>query len=417
MSFDHIIDIDSLTQPVSEQTPSGSDIRSDRSPTSDYYSIKDARNNARAAERSSMFDDNVDLIAPWRTVVDLAPKILKEKSKDLEVASWYTEGLIRLHGLAGLRDGFKLILSLVQTHWDGLYPEPDEDGLETKVAPITGLNGDGSDGTLLMPIRNAALTDEGDYGSFNLWQYQKARDNDKITDEDERQSRIGALGYSLQDIEQTIAQSPVEFYIDMIATLQELTDDYKTLCALLRDHCGNDAPPSSNITALLEEVTRSVRFLSKEKIEQFEANNVQVGDLADDQSEDTSTANQLLDQALAAPISSTGAIANREDALKRLQDIADYFRLHEPHTPVAPGIERLITWGRMTVSELMMELLPEDHSRGLFTQLTGVKLDGSDTEKYVAPPTISSAPAATPKPVATPNEAAPAPEPAQPSGW
>ena len=57
MPFGYVIDIDSLVAPISDDMPQGSDVRADRSPTSDYYVIKDARNNARAAERSAMFGD------------------------------------------------------------------------------------------------------------------------------------------------------------------------------------------------------------------------------------------------------------------------------------------------------------------------------------------------------------------------
>ncbi len=412
MPFDNVIDIGALTAPISDTHPSGEDIREDRSPTSDYYSIKDARNNARAAERSSMFDDDVDLITPWRTVIDLAPNILKNKSKDLEVAAWYTEALIRLYGIPGLRDGFELIQSFVENYWDGLYPQPDEDGLETKVAPITGLNGDGGDGTLMAPIRNAGLTAEGDYGSFNLWQYQKARDNDRIADEDEKASRIENLGFSLQDITDTISGSSVDFYIDIIDTLQQTIDCYKTINEKLKTYCGHDAPPHSNISQLLEEVLRSIRFLSKDKVEAAQA--TAATETNDSNGAEDSPAQTLISQAASGTVVASGIIQSREDALKRLQDVADYFRQNEPHTPLAPGIERLIDWGRMTVAELMMELLPEDHSRSAFAQLTGVKMDGSDTKKYVAPPTPAPKTAKV-NDTATPAPAAPEPE--QTAAW
>jgi len=46
MPFGQVVDIESLVAPVNEDTPQGIDIREDRSPTSDYYTIKDARNAA-----------------------------------------------------------------------------------------------------------------------------------------------------------------------------------------------------------------------------------------------------------------------------------------------------------------------------------------------------------------------------------
>lgn len=415
MSFDNIIDIKSLLQPISEDTPTGEDIRADRSPSSDYYTIKDARNNARAAERSSMFDEDVDLLKPWRTVAEVAPKILSSKSKDLEVACWYTEGLIRLHGVSGLRDGIKLIHGLVLDHWEGLYPEPDEDGIETKVAPLTGLNGDGGDGTLMAPIRNMSITNEGDYGSFNLWQYQKARDNSKLKDDDERAARNEALGFSFQNVEATIQEASPQFYVDMVETLEETLQDYKALNELLRSSCGSDTPPSSNITNLLDEVLRSVRFLSKDKLDQVkaatEAQQAVDEPTADDDTPSVSAAAQAVVVNQVA-----GPIGNREDALKRLEEVADYFRKNEPHTPLAPGIERLISWGRMTVAELMMELLPEDSSRGFFSQLTGVKLDGSDDKKYAPPAPTPSASSPSPQ-ASSPAEEPATEEPAPSVGW
>jgi type VI secretion system protein ImpA len=90
-----------------------------------------------------------------------------------------------------------------------------------------------------------------------------------------------------------------------------------------------------------------------------------------------------------------GPISGREDALKRLQEIAQYFRQYEPHTPLASSIDRVVSWGRMSVAELVMELVPDTTARAIYTQLTGVKLDGSDEHEYVAPPPVladSSAP-------------------------
>lgn len=417
MTLAHVIDIDELVAPISDDSPQGADIRADRSPTSDYYTIKDTRNSARAAERSAMFDDSdVDLITPWKTVISTGARILTSGSKDLEVAAWYTEGLIRIYGIPGLRDGIKLTRRLIETHWEGLFPEPDEDGLETKVAPLTGLNGDGGDGTLLTPIRNAAITVEGDYGAFSFWQFQQARDADRIEDADAKAERHDALGFSLEIIGNTVTVSDNKWCLDMVATIEECIEDFKSYNTLLREHCKHDAPPYTNINTLLDEVLRTARFIYKDKLEAAAAV------VQQEQQEDTAISESAAAGETGAPqmVQVTqqviaGPIASREDALKQLEEVAKYFRTYEPHTPLAPGLERLINWGRMTVAELMLELLPDAQSRGLYSQLTGVMLDGSDTQSYVAPPaaatTANADVAAAPEPAPTP-----APE-VQASGW
>ncbi|WP_226643367.1 type VI secretion system protein TssA [Microbulbifer variabilis] len=416
MAFPNTINIEELTAPVSAESPVGEDIREDRSPTSDYYSIKDARNSARAAERSAMFDDtDSDLLAPWRDVAKAAEKILSKKSKDLEVASWYTEALIRLQGFSGLRDGFLLIEQLVTNFWDDLYPLPDEDGIETKVAPLTGLNGDGGDGTLMMPIRSAPITPEGDYGDFSFFQHQQARDADRIADEDAKAARIETLGYSLEDVNQCVNGASNDWANNLIETIEATISSYRNINDALRSSCGHDAPPSTNISSLLDEVLRTARFIYKSQLDAIAQSEAPVapaeeqGASATDESV-PNVAATILANAIAAP---TGPVSSREDALKLLEQAAKYFRTYEPHTPLAPGLERLIGWGRMTVSELMTELLPDEQSRALYSQLTGVRLDGTDTQRYVAPPAMSNTPSPAPavsEPPSSPTESAPVAE-------
>ena len=385
MTSPSVIDIDSLIQPISEDAPQGTDLREDRSPTSDYYTIKDARNSARAAERANMFDDeSVDTLSLWKPVLDIAPVILAQSSKDLEVLSWYIEALIRYSGIAGLRDGLTLTREIIERYWDNLYPMPDEDGIETKVAPLTGLNGDGGEGTLLAPIRNCYITPGGNY---SYWQYQQARDINKISDEDERLSRINAAGFSLADIEHAIAGGSVDFYVNLIADLEVCNQEFQAMNNLLMASCGHDAPPSTNIRELLDELLRSIRFLTKDKLAHL--NQGESADGADTADNGTGATTMTATSGVAG---SKGPIASREDALNRLQEVARYFRAHEPHSPLAPAVERIVSWGRMNVAELMMELVPDSTARAVLTQLTGVKLDGSDDSPYVPPPVTASRP-------------------------
>ncbi|MBY6189992.1 type VI secretion system protein TssA [Microbulbifer agarilyticus] len=389
MAFASVVDVDALLHDVAGDSAQGEDIRNDRSPTSDYYTIKDARNNARAAERSAMFDESdIDLLAPWRDVAATAEKILREKSKDLEVASWYTEALIRLHGFAGLRDGILLINGLIEKFWEGLYPEPDEDGMETKVAPLTGLNGDGADGTLLLPIRSAEITPHGDYGGFSFFQYQQARDADKIADPDGKSARIETLGYDIGEFEQCSNSAAPQWADDLVGTLEEALSTYKKINEALRERCGHDAPPFSNITSLLDEVLRTTRFIYSLQLESL-SSDPEVAETSggDDVQEPGMQQVAAMMQQVSVP---SGAITSREEALVLLEKAARYFRTYEPHTPLAPGLERLISWGRMTVAELMTELLPDDQARAIYSQLTGVLLDGSDSQRYVAAPKVNA---------------------------
>ncbi|MBV1919563.1 MAG: type VI secretion system ImpA family N-terminal domain-containing protein, partial [Pseudomonadales bacterium] len=132
MASASIIDIESFLAPISDDNPVGTDIREDRSANAYFYQIKDARERARTAERNAMIenDGGANAIEEWRNVLEVAPSILKEASKDIEVAAWYIEALVRVHGYAGFRDGLKLAQQLAEKFWDDVYPIPDEDDYE-----------------------------------------------------------------------------------------------------------------------------------------------------------------------------------------------------------------------------------------------------------------------------------------------
>ncbi|MCP3689413.1 MAG: type VI secretion system protein TssA [Gammaproteobacteria bacterium] len=367
MASEEIIPLDQLLAPVSEDNKAGEDIRESASQNSSYYTIKDARNAARAAERNNMFDnDTSEADSQWRKILELAPDILQNQAKDLEIASWYTEALIRHYGYPGLRDGFKLIKGLIDQYWDEIYPIPDEDGIETRVASLTGLNGEGAEGVLITPIRNVYITEGSDPGPFNFWKYQQVLEVEKVIDEEAKREKADKLGFAMDDVDRAVADSSESFYIDLCDDLSEAITTYRDVGALLDEHCGiSDSPPTSNIINMLEDCLGAVKHIGKFKLPEPES----------DSDASPQTAAEL---ASAAPGESSvvaGPIKNREDAFKKLMEISDFFRKTEPHSPIPYILERAVKWGDMPLESLIKELIPDSSARDLYGSLTGIRTD------------------------------------------
>lgn len=370
MASENILHLDELLQPISEENPVGDDIRDDSSPTSPYYAIKDARNAARAAERNNMFDsDNSEADDQWRKVSELGPDILTNNAKDLEIASWLTEALVRRHGFRGLRDGFKLINGLIDQYWDNLYPLPDEDGIETRVASLTGLNGEGAEGVLIAPIRNVALTEGYDPGPFSYWKYQQALEVDKIIDEEAKSDKASKLGFSMDDIDRAVSDSSDTFFIDLRDDLNESINTYREVGAKLDELCGlSDAPPTSNIIGIMEDCLGAVSHIAKYKFP------IENSDLDD---ESQSDANGLSEAVTGdgAPVAAAGPVRTREEAFKKLTEISEFFRKAEPHSPISYMLERVVKWGSLSLEDLIRELIPDSSARDFYGSLTGINTD------------------------------------------
>src|SRR5262249_58644154 len=64
------------------------------------------------------------------------------------------------------------------------------------------------------------------------------------------------------------------------------------------------------------------------------------------------------------------ALRTRDDAFRRLLEVADFFRRTEPQSVVPHALEQVVRWGRMSLPELLVELIPEEAPRkGLFKQV------------------------------------------------
>src|SRR5262249_22044787 len=99
------LELATLAAPLCQAQGDGGALRLDASPESLYDAVKDARSAARAAERQRMADaEDAGDTPDWRPVLRLGLKALSEQSKDLEIAAYLIEALVRLHGFAGLRD-------------------------------------------------------------------------------------------------------------------------------------------------------------------------------------------------------------------------------------------------------------------------------------------------------------------------
>ena len=364
MATEPILDLAILLAPIPGADPAGNDVRLDDSPSSIYYTIKDARSAAREIEKAianrpgGAGEGGPTPDIEWRKIRSQAPKLLSEQAKDFEVAMWLTEALLRLQGFAGLRDGFALAAGLLQGFADGVHPRPDEDGPIATVATVAGLAGTQGPGALIQPLRAVWLSDSMDApGPVAYWQYLVAIDQGRGAPQPTDLTR--------EDFENSVRHSTPEFLADLKDDLRGALDSVAVLQAALDARIGRDAPSCGNIRRELEAIRELVVNLVGENAEAPEA-------LPEAAPVEAAPG----PQAAAKPVQvavPADVINNREDAFRQLLKVAEYFRKAEPQSPIAASIEEVVRRGRLNLTDLVTELIPNDEARRMFYLFAGIK--------------------------------------------
>jgi type VI secretion system protein ImpA len=357
-------DLEALLAPVSEEAPAGEDLREDYAPSSLYYRLRDARSEARAAERAADAESG-ETAAPmqWRTVHDLAIEALSGRTKDLEIAAWLTEALLRSDGLIGLTAGCRLMAGLSEQYWDTLLPLPDEEGIATRVAPVAGLNGVGGEGTLLQPLRKIFLFDRPDGTPLYFWQYEQASEAAGIGDAERRQARLdaGVLPFDAVENEARFAGAA---FAAVRRQSTEAAEAWKKLGQVLDERAGADGPPTSAVADLLEKIRGVAERYASAEEPALEA-------AAAGEAEGAVTA--AGGPVVAGTALAAASVNSREEALRSLTQIADYFRRTEPLSPLAYTLQEAVRRARLSWPELLEEIVPDVSSRAAILTSLGIR--------------------------------------------
>jgi type VI secretion system protein ImpA len=376
MSTPDILDFPKLLAPISGDQPAGVDLRADASPGSAYYAVRDVRLANRAAERQLLADPGTAAAPDWRPVLQRGQAVLAEKAKDLEIVAYVIEALVRLHGFAGLRDGFRLARELIERFWEGLYPLPDEDGLETRLAPLIGLNGQNAEGTLISPILCVPLTHEGNGGPFACYHVQQALALSQVTDENVRDARLQEGTVSLEVIGQAVWETSRDFYALLVHDLTQCEDEFAKLCQVLEEKSGAHAPPTSNIRSALAACRDALNQVAEAKLPAPEPEQAPAGERTATNS--LAAAGSPVPTHAAVPPTFAGetaaeAVANRDHAFRLLLKVAEYFRRAEPQSVVSYGLEQVVRWGKMALPDLLSELIADRSPREQLFKQVGIR--------------------------------------------
>ena len=271
---------------------------------------------------------------------------------------------MRDNGLSGLTAGVNLMTGLLEGFWDELYPLPDDEGISTRIAPVAGLNGASGNGALIWPLRRVPLFTRPDGAALELWQYEQSERIAAARDEAARQQRIAAGAIPFEVLEAEAAKAGGAHFAKLRAAAIAAGEAWRRLESALDGRAGPDAPAMSAVREMLDKITEiAKRFAGGETMTSAAA---------------PAPASEA-PGSIATPTSAgpppllAGAVATREDALRALLDIAEYFRRNEPLSPVADTLQETVRRARMNWPQLLEEIVHDPATRSAILTSLGIR--------------------------------------------
>ena len=329
-----VIDVNALLNEVSPESPCGEDLEYDPA-------FGELERSAQGTPEQTIGDSVVGGEPPdWRAVRDQARELLG-RSKDLRIAVYLARALTRTDGMEGLSDGLALLRGLLERYWDNVHPELDPDDGNDPTFRVNTITTLCDREATLNSVREAPLSNSRALGRFGLHDIHVARGELPAPEgEEESVPNMATIDAAFTDTELEELQATSDAVV-------RCNGDLSAIDAVLMDKIGSaQAPDLGALSSLLKEA-QSV--LNDQLVRRG------AGDAAIAGGDSPNAQGAVA----AKPVS--GEIGTREDAVRMMDKISDYFQRNEPSSPVPLLMQR----AKRLVSKSFMDVLKDMAPDGL----------------------------------------------------
>lgn len=347
-----VINLETLLAPISDDKPSGEYLR--------YSGVYDEISEARRSDKDVPQGEwQTELkYADYRKVIALAVPALEKETKDLQIAAWLSEALVKEYDFAGLRDCLKLISGLQENFWETLHPEVDEGDMEGRANAIAWMEMQTS-----YAVKQAKITGYSGYSFVDFEDSKKYDIPDNIESLDsteqakynalraeaEKENRVTANKWRAE-----LAQTRRVFVEELNFLFDECWSAYNDLNRVIEEKFDrNQAPGLNNLKKALDDVHSQVKKILEDK-------RAEEPDEATEETTEETAEDGTVTIKVAGAATASGAIQNRQDALKRLTDIATFFQKTEPHSPISYILTRAVKWGNMPLELWLQDVIKDE---------------------------------------------------------
>ena len=374
------IDPDVFSDPISGDFTAGENLQLSEEGRAVRSALRDLREEARRIERRADDGDSSEggwaaARSVWVEVRDGGLEILRNRSRDLDIAAMTIEALARTDGFVGLAAGFAMTRVMVESSWSDLFPIPDpEDGpaddeavVEERTLPLQRLVGIDSEGLLIPAVLHIPLTQSRSDEQYALCHWRSSRDLVNEQSEEKLKLAVERGAVSPAQFEQAVASTPLPHLKEVYLELCQAAEQWELLSNAVSSASGGAAVlPAGQIRDLFEECDAAIRTFAPAAIPAPEQPDADSGDSASGEAEADGEGGG----------GRPGAPSGRAEAFSQLESIADFFERHDPHSLIGAQIRSVVRLGRLPREAYYRELLRDESALALLFRAAGMDGDG-----------------------------------------
>ena len=315
------LDLESMLAPVSDDDVVGADLAYDH----------ERQQIEQAFESTAASDGSDDEGGPdWRAILKLIEAQFS-KTKDIWLAVYTCRAGARSGSLETVVLGAEALAGLFERYWDTVHPQLEELGLPGRKAPCDSL---ASRGEFLLPLERTVLVAYPRLGRFT------GADIERFRVEKEAADGYGLFRAALDDLGESAL-------LEAQGRLGAIEGSLRRADKIFTDAAAGEASPNFQPTyaalSMLKQALGAFMAAEAEAVEEAEASQDGVATAG------SGGGGKRL----------SGRVDSRDDVIKALDAISDYYRRVEPSHPIQQLTQRARYWVTMDFMDLMREIAPD----------------------------------------------------------
>lgn len=333
-----VLDLDRLLREISPEAPSGDNLEYD--PV--FGQMERAAEGRPEKEIGETFVEATE--ADWHEVRSRALDVLS-RSHDLRAALYLARAALHTDGFLGFSDGLAIVREYVGRFWESLHPQLDPDDDNDPTMRINALVALRDSEATLQPVREAPLVVSRVLGRFTYRDVQVAA-GELPPRGDESPPEMSTILAAFRDYdlaELTAVADAVEASAESVARIEEIVTEWVG---------PGQAPDLGDLTGLLGHIDRFLK-------EQLERRGISSRAESVPEESPALSANDQTPTSPPVAADVDGGIRSREDVIRMIDRVCDYYRQHEPCSPIPLLLNRAKRLVHKNFLEILEDLAPD----------------------------------------------------------